>query len=575
MIAQTEHKLTGYPSIDKPWLKYYSKETIDAEMPHCSMYEYIRHENENTQENIALNYFGNKITYRELFGRIERAAAAFKKAGVENGDVVTIMSMHIPETIECIYALNMIGAVSNLIYMTLSEEEIIAQITAVHSKIFLYLAEVEDKVYGIQDKLRGVTFIRMSSYDSMLYPIRIIGLGKKSYKFKRAVIRFKDFINTCKSTKVDIAEYEENKDAIIVYSSGTTGNPKGVVHTNDSMNAVAFQYKIAGMGIEKGSTFLNPIPPFFGFGISIGIHTQLSLGTTGILHIVPETNLVSRTIRRMKPNHVVLGPAFLDAMLDSITGDMRWLQTLAGGGGGITEEQERRLNNKLHEHKSKLNYLTGYGMTEFGATVCTNMNRCQKFDSLGIPFPKTNIKIIDTETHEELPYGKTGEMCFCTPNRMKNYLNNPEQTVKTMEIRDGMCWVHTGDLGHVDRDGFVYFDGRIKRIYITKAADGTVYKLFPERIENVISVCQDVQQVAVVVEEDKAKLNIAVAYVVLKKGNTEKQLAFIRDTLVQKLPDYSVPKTVMVIESMPLTQSGKIDYRKLQNCERDEKGHGI
>lgn len=567
MIAQTEHELTGYPSIDKPWLKYYSKETIDAEMPHCSMYEYIRHENENTQENIALNYFGNKITYQELFGRIERVAAAFKKAGVENGDVVTIMSMHIPETIECIYALNMIGAVSNLIYMTLSEEEIIAQITAVHSKIFLYLAEVEDKVYGIQDKLRGVTFIRMSSYDSMPYPIRIIGLGKKSYKFKRAVIRFKDFINTCKSTKVDIAEYEENKDAIIVYSSGTTGNPKGVVHTNDSMNAVAFQYKIAGMEIEKGSTFLNPIPPFFGFGISIGIHTQLSLGTTGILHIVPETNLVSRTIRRMKPNHVVLGPAFLDAMLDSITGDMRWLQTLAGGGGGITEEQERRLNNKLHEHKSKLNYLTGYGMTEFGATVCTNMNRCQKFDSLGIPFPKTNIKIIDTETHEELPYGKTGEMCFCTPNRMKNYLNNPEQTVKTMEIRDGMCWVHTGDLGHVDRDGFVYFDGRIKRIYITKAADGTVYKLFPERIENVISVCQDVQQVAVVVEEDKAKLNIAVAYVVLKKGNMEKQLAFIRDTLEQKLPDYSVPKTIMVIESMPLTQSGKIDYRKLQKYE--------
>lgn len=570
MIAQTEHKLTGFPSIDKPWLKYYSKETIDAEMPHCSMYEYIRHENENTQEKVALNYFGNKITYRELFGRIERVAAAFQKAGVENGDVVTIMSMHIPETIECIYALNMIGAVSNLIYMTLSEEEIIAQITAVHSKIFLYLAEVEDKVYGIQDKLRGVTFIRMSSYDSMPYPIRIIGLGKKSYKFKRAVINFKDFINTCKSTKVDIVEYEENKDAIIVYSSGTTGNPKGVVHTNDSMNAVAFQYKIAGMGIEKGSTFLNPIPPFFGFGISIGIHTQLSLGTTGILHIVPETNLVSRTIRRMKPNHVVLGPAFLDAMLDSITGDMRWLQTLAGGGGGITEEQERRLNNKLHEHKSKLNYLTGYGMTEFGATVCTNMNRCQKFNSLGIPFPKTNIKIIDTETHEELPYGKTGEMCFCTPNRMKNYLNNPEQTVKTMEIRDGMCWVHTGDLGHVDRDGFVYFDGRIKRIYITKAADGTVYKLFPERIENVISVCQDVQQVAVVVEGDKEKLNIAVAYVVLKKGNTEKQLAFIRDTLAQKLPDYSVPKTIMAIESMPLTQSGKIDYRKLQKCEINE-----
>ena len=550
--------------MDKPWLKYYSEETLAAKMPCCSMYEYIRRENENTQENVALNYFGNKITYRELFGRIERVAAAFQKAGIENGDVVTIMSMHIPETIECIYALNMIGAVSNLIYMTLTEEEIIAQIKAVHSKIFLYLEDVEDRICGIQDKLNGVTFISMSSYDSMPYPMKLIGVRNRWHKLKRASIKFRDFVDICKSTKVAIADYEKNKDAVIVYSSGTTGNPKGVVHTNDSMNAVAFQYKTAGMGIDKGSTFLNPIPPFFGFGISIGIHTQLSLGTTGILHIVPETNLVSKTIRRMKPNHVVLGPAFLDAMLDSIAGDMRWLHTLAGGGAGITEEQERGLNDKLHEHKSKLNYLTGYGMTEFGATVCTNMNRCQKFGSLGIPFPKTNIKIIDTEAHEELPYGKTGEMCFHTPNMMKKYLNSPEQTAEIIEIMDGVRWIHTGDLGHVDRDGFVYFDGRIKRIYITKATDGTVYKLFPERIEDVLRGCQDVQQAAVVVEEDKLKLNTAIAYVVLKKGNAEKQLAYIRETLAQQLPDYSVPQTVMVIESMPLTQSGKIDYRKLQ-----------
>lgn len=534
-------------------------------MPNVSMYQYVYVNNKDYLKNIALQYFGAKITYRELFENIDKAVSAFSKMGVTKGSVVTIMSMHTPEMIYCLYGLNKLGAVANLIYMTLSENEIAELIEKTNSVLFLYLDVAGAKVRNIEQKVK-VPMITLPLAKSMPLVKRLI-VGMKKMPRIENCISYNRFIEKGKNSTVSICDehIDGNLPAVIVYTSGTTGEPKGVVHTNASMNAVAFQYSIADMNINHGDTYLNAIPPFLGFGISVGIHTQLGLGTHGILYIKPEAEAVAECFIKNKPMHMIIGPAFINAVTDVCSGDMSWLKTMAGGGGAVTEEQEFNLNSKLKEHNSDVEYIAGYGMTEFGATVCTNMNRCKRERALGIPFSKTNVKVLDVETGKELGYDQVGELFFSTPNLMLGYKdsNGEEITVDN----DGTRWFGTGDLGHIDTDGFVFFDGRLKRIYLTKSDDGTVYKLFPARIEELLMKHNNVDFCGTIVVEDEARLNAPVAFVSLNESvNSNK--SDIRNELMQmlkqELPDHFMPKNIVIIDRMPTTQSGKIDYRKLE-----------
>lgn len=557
-----EKKMTGYPSIDKPWMKWYSDETKMAEMPNVSMYQYVFDKNKDYLENIALEYFGKKITYKELFKNIDLLANTLIDMGVKRGSVVTIMSMHTPEMIFCLYALNKIGAIANLIYMTLSENEIIDLVKKTDSRLFMYLEIVGEKVKNIKSKIK-IPMISLPLAKSMPFINRLI-VGMKKIPQVKGAIPYKQLIKKCK--KIEMSEEKDIIDgkqpSVIVYTSGTTGEPKGVVHTNNSLNAVAFQYSIADMSLNHGDTFLNAIPPFLGFGVSVGIHTQLGLGTHGILHIKPEADAVAKCFIKKKPMHMIIGPAFINSIIDVCSGDMSWLKTMAGGGGAVTEEQETKLNNQLKTHNCNVEYIAGYGMTEFGATVCTNMNRCKRERALGIPFSKTNIKVLSVETGDELGYDQTGELCFATPNLMEGYRESDGIEITIDE--DGTRWFRTGDLGHVDTDGFVYFDGRLKRIYLTKSEDGTVYKLFPSRIEELLMKHNNVELCGVIAVEDTERINTLVVFVSLKAKEQKSIEHDLWDLLRKELPDHFIPRDILILDKMPITQSGKIDYRELE-----------
>ena len=246
---------------------------------------------------------------------------------------------------------------------------------------------------------------------------------------------------------------------------------------------------------------------------------------------------------------------------------MRWLKTLAGGGGEISDEEEKKLNEILAKCHATVEYTVGYGMTELGATVCTNMNRCNQSGSLGIPLPKVNVKIINPETEEELGYGEKGEICFSSPSIMQEYEKDIKETEKAIWIKNGEKWIHTGDLGYVEKDGFLYFAGRIKRIYIIRGADGIVYKLFPDRIENVLKKCKGINQAAVNVVEDEKRVHVARAYIVVD-DSYECYSDQIEKVLQEELPEYAVPERINIIKNMPVTEGGKIDYRKLKNYEK-------
>jgi len=478
--------------------------------------------------------------------------------GIRRGSIVTIFSMHTPEMIYSLYALNKLGAVANIIYMTLSEADILDNLEKTDSSMFLYLDVAWEKIRPIYHRIR-VPVVALPLCASMPPLVGMIAGMKK--KMHPVGLSYRDFIRRGQSERtMNCVEEAGDRPAVIVYTSGTTGEPKGVILTNRALNSVAFQYGLTDVGLEPGDTFLDAIPPFFGFGVSLGIHAQLGLRAHEILCISPTGEAIAECFMKKKPAHIVTGPALVEELIHCIKGDMSWLKTMGGGGGEMPPDKEKELNETLRAHNCAAEYVQGYGMTEFGATVCTNMNRCKRERALGIPFAMNNVMIIDPDTREELKYDQVGEMCFSSPSLMAGYLNGDAED-RFFTLR-GERWFRSGDLGRVDEDGFVYFEGRIKRIFNTRSASGTIYKIFPARVEAALQEHPSVNRCATIVVEDAERMNVMVAYVSLKKA------CFCSETelgkyLTIKLPEHFSVKKIVILDQIPITPNGKVDYKML------------
>lgn len=566
---------TGYSSIDKPWLKYYSEEAIQTSLPQKTLYGYLYENNRNHMESIALNYFGNRITYQNFFEHIKETADAFTMAGIKRGDIVTILSLITPETIYCIYALNYIGAVANMGYLSLSEDEIVQMVEKTNSKAIIVLDVAAEKVKHVQERLTSGMTIILPVESSMPWLMKSILKVKKKKLLNdgNRALTYPSFVKEYAGQKQAAeVQWEEDQPAVLVYTSGTTGEPKGVVLTNDNINAVAFQYRYSGLKFRTGETILAFMPPFFAIGFCLNVHMPLALGLEEVLGPNPDPEVITKLYKKCKPNHFVAAPTNILQIIDAMKGkSMRHCITLAGGGESMTPQQEEKVNTYLAKHGSSAKYITGYGMTEFAATVTTGLNNVYRKNTLGIPLCKTIVKVVDTETGQELSYGEVGELCFHTPSQMKEYYQNPKETAETVrQHEDGMKWIHTGDLGWVDRDGFVHFKGRMKRIYMTQGEDGTLYKIFPARTEMVLMELGNVKKCAVTVRMEGKLVKEQIAYLVLdKKAEKENVLKTVRTHCRKMLPSHSVPGKYIILDEIPLTQSGKTDYRALEKIKID------
>lgn len=561
-------KLTGYASVDKPWLKYYTEEAINAQLPECSMYQYAYNSNKDFLNECCFQYYGRKIGYKDVFSDIIKTAKAFKEMGIGNGDIVTIMSMHTPETIISIYALNYLGAVANMVYMTLSENEIVNYISNTNSKAFIVLDIAIEKALKIKDAI-SIPIILLSISDSMpMVPKIIIGLKKKAPQ--NDLVKFRNLIAKQTGEITFEAVSDSERTAIIVYTSGTTGSPKGVMLSNCCVNSIAFSCSLTDKNYQRGEKYLQPIPPFLGFGITMA-HLGVSLGLTTQLVLTPDPDEIAKEFLKLKSNRMVYGPRLVDSIMKYVDGDLSHLIDFTGGGEAISIDKEKQINEFLKKHNAPAKYTTGYGMTESASAVTMNTNQIYKIGSAGIPYTTVNVKVVDDG--EELKYNQIGELLFSGPSIMQGYYQNEPATKAAIEYdSNGLRWLHTGDLGYVDEDGFVFITGRLKRIFTVFGKDRNMYKLFPQRIEEFIAGLPNVNGCAVVVQEDEEKLHKAIAFVEFKDCavNNEDEISKIKTEMVKELPEHMQPASVVPIAKIPLTTSGKIDYRALEKeAEKD------
>lgn len=571
MKNEARNEMTGYPSIDRPWLKYYSDEAKKAKIPECTIYDYLWESNREHLDNVALNYFGYKIPYRKMFEEINKVAQAFANLGIKENDTIIIAAVTIPEVIYAFYALNQLGAISNMVDPRTSERGIQKYILESKARYILTLDILAEKIQGAIRDTSIEKMITVSATNSFVGVRGIIFdiVNTKSHNVKN-VLPWKKFINN-RNKVVEKSSYRKNKCCVIVHTGGTTGSPKGVMLTDDNLNAMVINAKASEGDYEIGNKFLNIMPPFIAYGLVNGIHMILSCGMENIL--IPQFNpdKFDKLLIKYHPTHILGVPTHYAKLFESKrlkNKDLSFLKIVGVGGDSLSVEMEKRIEEYLHMHGANITVATGYGMTEVSAAACGFHKNAYKVGSVGIPFLNTIIRITNIETLEEQSYNEQGEIWISSPTAMLGYDNNEEETKRVVYTdANGVKWIRSGDIGHMDEQGFLYIDGRIKRIIIRH--DG--FKVFPTQIENVIATCPEVKTCCAIgrADKDHSQGKLPVVYITLSREKKDKMKLKeeLNSLCKQMLPEYMQPIDFVFIDKMPLTANGKVDFHELEGIE--------
>lgn len=561
-------------SASAPWLKYYGKTPASIDYPHKTMYQLIADAARRCPDHNAYIFMGKKTTYTTFLRRIEAAAKGLYHMGIRKGDRVTICMANTPQALDCFYALNRLGAVPNMIHPLSAPQEIAFYLNFSKSKAILTLDQFYYKVAEIQDQLENPCQILIAKIQdelpaplNMLYPMT---KGARAIKKlpKEGYTLWTTLLNEGKTQVIPAHSGKFDECAAILYSGGTTGTTKGIMLSNLNFNALGLQ-TIAASGFTRDEVsnmkMLSVMPVFHGFGLGIGIHTALIAGATCIL--LPQFNVktYADVLVKQKPNLIPGVPTLFEALLraENLEGvDLSFLKGIFSGGDSLSPELKKKVDQFLHEHGCNEQIREGYGTTECVTASCLTPKDYARAGSIGVPFPDTFYKIVTPGTVDEVGANVEGEICISGPTVMLGYMDNVEETKQTLRRHyDGRIWLHTGDLGHMDQDGFIYFRQRIKRMIVTSG-----YNVYPSQLENIIDSHEKVLLSCVIGVKDPYRVQRVKAYVVPMPGvePTDELKQELLEYCSHRIAKYAMPRELEFRAELPKTLVGKVAYRVLE-----------
>lgn len=548
----------------RPWLDHYPAivpRTIDY--PDIFAWGILDRTAANYPDRIACHYYRQSVTYRELYEHARCTASMLVRFGVKPGDRVGIVLPNLPEYISVLNGIWMAGAIPVAMSPLMVASEVSSFMKTTDCRVVICLDLLAPLISGADCKPEHVFFVslsdRLPAWQRLGYAFaRLQRLGFWPAPDHPSHHSLEDQLKVADPNfePIEVASFDE--PAYILPTSGTTSAPKAVTLSHRNLIANAWQNRHWAGAFEGREKMLAVLPFFHSYGLTSLAMAGVSIAATLIIHHRFVPRIVLRMIEEHQPTVFLAVPAMLAALADILRDrpiQFKAMRNVISGGAAlgaaIADEFSRYSGSTIVE---------GYGMSEASPVICTGpLDGTNRPGTVGMPLPDTDVRIVDAETGQySLPPGEVGELVVKGPQVMLGYWMNPEATAEV--IRDG--WLHTGDLGSVDEEGFFTIVDRKKDLIITSG-----FNVYPTDVESVLRQCPHVEDVAVIGQPDAACGELVKAVVSVKRNGEFSRSVF--DSFVrERLAKHKRPRLVEIIDcELPKNFLGKVLRRKLRTAE--------
>ena len=501
-----------------------------------NFYELIAFHGKKRKNKVALLVDETKITYGEIKERADKLAAFLVDKGVKEGDKVALFLRNSPEFIYSIFAISKIGAILVPVNTFLKDEEL-SYILKDSGSSVLIASSIHDKVVNHSQASSLCDFIIWEGDEEVK--------GEQHLHFSKA-------LENNSSVEHVVRNLEDT--AVIVYTSGTTGKPKGAMLSNQNIisNAYSGQKTVNVKARDRAIVFL---PMFHSFTFSIGVMLPLSVGASIVIikSITPFSNIFKQTLTKKVTLFFGIPDVYNALAKAKLPWYFMWFNRIRAFISGASALQPKTLDAMAKKFK-RATLLEGYGLSEASPAVCMNTFKKQKAGSVGTALYSYEMKIVDEEMNE-LPHGGIGDIIVKGDNVMQGYLGRPEATSETI-VND---WLLTGDMGYMDDEGFLFIVDRKKDLIISKGIN-----IYPREIEEIIDAYEGVGASAVIGVVDEKSGEVPIAYLELSEGVSNVDEVGLKKYMREHLANYKVPKHVHIIDELPKNATGKVLKRVLK-----------